>query len=72
MHAGFATHPHAVSHLRVEISRAGEGAGAVAHVGFTATLWHAVISRFLEPTRVLPVGVVGDSAAMELYIENGH
>ncbi len=59
-------HMSQTSHLRVEVSGTGEGAGAVVHVGFAAAQWNTVVPRLLKPARVLPVGVVGDATAMEL------
>lgn len=60
MQASFASsatsvHFSNISHLRVEVSGTGEGAGAVVHVGFAAAQWHTVVSGLLKPARVLPV-----------------
>lgn len=76
MHTSFAssatlTSTRQGSHLRVEVSGTVEGAGAVAHVGFAAAQWHAVVPRLLKPAGVLPVQVVGDAATMELYVVYG-
>lgn len=53
-------------YLLVEISWSGQGAGAVGDAGLAAANRDAVILRLFEPAGVPPVGVVVNTAAVEL------